>query len=294
MEGNTIFLSDETIEHLAKGLAKDIVEVFHPEVIIGVKDGGSDFASILKKHLQDIGKYGEIKFLEYSIGCGSLDIKGKEVLLVDDTTFTGTTLKRALYHIAHSDPKTFSSAVLVMCNNSCVIPNFYSIERKIEDQILLPWNPVPGRVYTGGIISKLSPEVATKWFIKYKKELNVLTLLRPSCSDTHYPLKTFIIDDPKKGVKGALAFREGDKELIIEVLSTVPPFKDNQEIITTLWSIILNVNNYHGKKTIVHMVHKKEKSKYEELGFNYIDNSNLEDKDFIEMHLNSIPIEKEK
>jgi len=71
-----------------------------------------------------------------------VDISGKRVLVVDDITDTGQSLKLAVDHIAKQKPKEIKSATLLHITHSKYVPHYYS-EEVPEDNwtwFIFPWN----------------------------------------------------------------------------------------------------------------------------------------------------------
>ena len=122
---------------------------FHPDVIIGLSRGGlvpaRMFCDFL--HIKDCftikvnhwgltaTKDGKAK-LTHKL---DMDLTGKSVLIVDDITDTGQSMKLAKKHIEDLNPSVIKTATLVHLNHSKYIPDFCGYEREWA-WIVFPWN----------------------------------------------------------------------------------------------------------------------------------------------------------
>ena len=122
---------------------------FHPDVIIGLSRGGlvpaRMFCDFL--HLKDCftikvnhwgltaTKDGKAK-LTHKL---DMDLTGKSVLIVDDITDTGQSMKLAKKHIEELNPSMIKTATLVHLDQSEYVPDFYGHEREWA-WIVFPWN----------------------------------------------------------------------------------------------------------------------------------------------------------
>lgn len=132
-------------------MAKDVIEKYDPEVIIGIGRSGLIPASILVKILGAIEFYTIIMSL-YSEGkpphrlgkepnvlfenVGSLS--GKKVLIVDDFARTGDTINSVIKRIIESNAKEVKSAVVGLRQDSSYKPDF--IGTIFEGCLVFPWD----------------------------------------------------------------------------------------------------------------------------------------------------------
>lgn len=123
-----------------------------PTVIIGLTRGGWVPARLLCDHLQ-VKKLYAVKTEHWGITANqngralltqelNANIKGEYVLIVDDITDTGESLKLAMAHVDGMMPKDIQTACLLHITHSKIEPNFYSV--RVADQewtwFIFPWN----------------------------------------------------------------------------------------------------------------------------------------------------------
>jgi len=123
-----------------------------PSVIIGLTRGGWIPARLLCDHLH-VKKLYAVKTEHWGITANqngkalltqelNASIEGESVLIVDDITDTGESLKLAIAHMEDLKPKEVRTATLLHITHSKIEPNFYSV-RVPEDQwtwYVFPWN----------------------------------------------------------------------------------------------------------------------------------------------------------
>jgi len=145
------FLSWEGAWNLSKVTAKKIIQSgYEPDMIIGVTRGGwvpamnlSDLLGIkdlLALKVEHWGitatksKKAELKFPLRT------DLTGKNILLVDDLTDTGESVKISTEHIKTLNPREIKTATLLHKSQSIFEPDFYAKEIREWVWIILPWN----------------------------------------------------------------------------------------------------------------------------------------------------------
>ena len=72
-------------------------------------------------------------------GLDGVDLKGKRVLLVDDLTDTGESLKVAVGYLKTLKPKEVRTAVLQHKKRSKFVPDYYAEELEKWEWIIYPW-----------------------------------------------------------------------------------------------------------------------------------------------------------
>jgi hypoxanthine phosphoribosyltransferase len=120
-----------------------------PEIVVAIGRGGyvparilcdcllvHDLASIKVEHW-GTAVMNEKAFVKYPL-CA--EIRGMKVLLVDDVTDTGDTLRVSLQHLEALQPREIRTAVLIHKTCSTVIPDYYL--RKIIKWrwVIFPWH----------------------------------------------------------------------------------------------------------------------------------------------------------
>jgi hypothetical protein len=123
-----------------------------PDVVVGLTRGGWVPARILCDQLVCKNLF-SIKVEHWGITAQTdnraklvqelgVDIKGKKVLLVDDITDTGESLKLSLEHVKSKGPSDVKCATLLHITHSKVVPDFYGVEVRKENWrwFIFPWN----------------------------------------------------------------------------------------------------------------------------------------------------------
>lgn len=123
-----------------------------PTVVIGLTRGGWVPARLLCDHLH-VKKLYAIKTEHWGITANqdgkalltqelNANIENENVLIVDDITDTGESLKLAASHVHQLDPKSIQTACLLHITRSKMEPDFYSVrvEEKDWTWFIFPWN----------------------------------------------------------------------------------------------------------------------------------------------------------
>ena len=143
---------------------------FKPDIIIGVTRGGlvpamnlSDLLGIkdlLALKVEHWGitatKSGKAE-LKVPLQAG---IEGKKVLLVDDLTDTGESIKISLNHLSELNPAEIKTATLLHKSQSKFKPDFYAGDREEWRWIILPWNLNEDLSNLAGRILRKNPEMS--------------------------------------------------------------------------------------------------------------------------------------
>lgn len=123
-----------------------------PTVIIGLTRGGWIPARLLCDHLQ-VKKLYAVKTEHWGVTANqdgkalltqelNAKIHDEQVLIVDDITDTGESLKLAISHVKDLNPKAIQTACLLHITHSTIEPDFYSV--RVEDVdwtwFIFPWN----------------------------------------------------------------------------------------------------------------------------------------------------------
>lgn len=152
MEGKRVYekLDWAQVQQVAWETAKKIIESrYEPDIMVGISRGGLVPAKLLSDFLQvkDIlaikadhwgitaTKDGKAR-LAYGL---ETDLSGKKVLLVDDITDTGESMKLSKKHLEKKNPKTIKTATLYHMKGSKFEPDFYS-SVKDATWVIFPWN----------------------------------------------------------------------------------------------------------------------------------------------------------
>ncbi|MDD1756264.1 MAG: phosphoribosyltransferase [Methanomassiliicoccales archaeon] len=123
-----------------------------PTVIIGLTRGGWIPARMLCDHL-NVKKLYAVKTEHWGVTANqdgkalltqelNAKIKGEQVLIVDDITDTGESLKLAIAHVRDLTPDSIQTASLLHITHSKIEPDFYSLRVEERDWtwFIFPWN----------------------------------------------------------------------------------------------------------------------------------------------------------
>ncbi len=146
-------VSWKDIERWSKDVVKKVIESgYEPEIVIGLARGGLVPARLISDYLNIKDLYA-VKTEHWGVTATpdgkaklaqglQVDISGKKVLVVDDITDTGQSLKLAVDHITRQNPKEVRGATLLHITHSKYVPHYYS-EEVPEDNwtwFIFPWN----------------------------------------------------------------------------------------------------------------------------------------------------------
>lgn len=140
------------IENWCSSIRTKILDNFTPEVIVGLSRGGLVPARIMSDYLW-IKDLQTVKTEHWGLTAttdgratlkvpGKLNLKGKKVLVVDDITDTGQSMKLAYDFIKAEEPGELKTATLLHINRSEFVPDFYG-EEVSQDKwtwFIFPWN----------------------------------------------------------------------------------------------------------------------------------------------------------
>jgi hypoxanthine phosphoribosyltransferase len=126
---------------LCRALALKVAHVYHPEVVLGVAKAGVIpgvvVASILQTEFASmVVSRPEVDAEPVLLSGPPSSIRGRRVLVVDETCDTGSTLKLALNEVRQHDPLDVRTAVSI--RTGAYQPDFYAFET--EKLIILPWD----------------------------------------------------------------------------------------------------------------------------------------------------------
>ncbi|MCD6371038.1 MAG: phosphoribosyltransferase [Thermoplasmata archaeon] len=141
------------IENWSKDIVKKVAASgYSPEIVIGLARGGLVPARLIADYLNIKDLYA-VKTEHWGITATpdgkaklaqglQVSIEGKRVLVVDDITDTGQSLRLAVEHIKGHNPSQLRSATLLHITHSKYVPDYYS-EEVPEDRwtwFIFPWN----------------------------------------------------------------------------------------------------------------------------------------------------------
>lgn len=135
---------------LSRAVAKKIKEAgYKPDVVIGLARGGwilsrvlcdflgvKDLLSIKVEHWGITASPDGEARVKYPL---SVDLSGKTVLVVDDITDTGESMRKSVEHVKTLGPAEIRTAALRHIEASKFIPDYYGEEIKWR-WVIFPWN----------------------------------------------------------------------------------------------------------------------------------------------------------
>lgn len=126
---------------LCRALALKVARVYHPEVVLGVAKAGVIpgvvVASILQTEFASMVVSRPEQDAEPVLLSGPpSSIRGRRILVVDETCDTGSTLKLALNEVRKHEPVDVRTAVSI--RTGAYLPDFHAFET--EKLIILPWD----------------------------------------------------------------------------------------------------------------------------------------------------------
>jgi len=133
------------VSHVVDTITSSGYEV---EVVVGILRGGVIPAVLIadKLDVKDVGTM-DIKFYQAPGVTGkepylrqplTLPIHGRSVLVVDDISDTGLTLKVALDVVRHHAPRSVRTATLYVKPWTKLVPDYYAVVT--EEWIVFPWD----------------------------------------------------------------------------------------------------------------------------------------------------------
>ena len=146
-------VSWEEITDWTKNVVKKMKDSgFKPDMVIGLIRGGLVPARLICDHLHQKNLYA-VKVEHWGITAQTdmqaklvqgldLDLSGKKILVVDDITDTGESMRLATEHLKEKGPTEMRSATLLHIAHSKFKPDFYDVYVP-EDQwtwFIFPWN----------------------------------------------------------------------------------------------------------------------------------------------------------
>ncbi|MDY6865308.1 MAG: phosphoribosyltransferase [Halobacteriota archaeon] len=146
-----IMLDWERVYNLCKWISREVkVEGFKPDVIVAIARGGwfaglilsdllsiKDLRSIKIEHWGYTGEItGEARITQDVVG----ELDGKNVLLVDDITDTGDSMRLALKHLNEMNARSVRTAVLKHKATSTFKPDYIGTEMDDWKWVVFPWN----------------------------------------------------------------------------------------------------------------------------------------------------------
>jgi hypoxanthine phosphoribosyltransferase len=153
MEFKAVYVTWNEIEEWTKGIMKMVIEdKYNPDIIIGIARGGlvparmvadylfkKDLLSIKTEHWGLTATMDGKAVLKEKL---NYDISGKKVLIVDDITDTGESMKLSYNYIKSLNPAEVKTTSMLHVNDSKYTPDYYgkSLPKDQWAWFVFPWN----------------------------------------------------------------------------------------------------------------------------------------------------------
>lgn len=152
MDFRAHIVSWNDIENWCSEVRTKVIDEYTPDVIIGLSRGGLVPARILSDSLW-IKDLLAIKTEHWGLTAtksgkavlndpGKLNLKGKKILVVDDITDTGQSMKLAYDFVKGQEPQEVKTATLLHITSSEFVPDFYGqiVSKDQWTWFIFPWN----------------------------------------------------------------------------------------------------------------------------------------------------------
>lgn len=154
MDFRAHLVSWSDIEKWCSAIREQVVDNFSPDVIVGLARGGLVPSRMLSDSLW-IKNLLSIKTEHWGITAtksgkavlndpGKLNLSGKNVLIVDDITDTGQSMRLAYDFVKSQEPSSIRTAAMLHITRSEFVPDFYG---EVVDQSEWTWFIFPWNVY---------------------------------------------------------------------------------------------------------------------------------------------------
>lgn len=153
MEFKATYVSWKDIEGWTKGIMKMIIaDDYNPDIIVGIARGGlvparmvadylfkKDLLSIKTEHWGVTATMDGKAVLKEKL---NYDVSGKKVLIVDDITDTGESMRLSYNYIKSLNPAELKTTSMLYVNGSSYTPDYYGKGLSKEEWawFVFPWN----------------------------------------------------------------------------------------------------------------------------------------------------------
>ena len=153
MEFKATYVSWRDIEEWTKGIMKMIIaDDYNPDIIVGIARGGlvparmvadylfkKDLLSIKTEHWGVTATMDGKAVLKEKL---NYDVSGKKVLIVDDITDTGESMRLSYNYIKSLNPAELKTTSMLYVNGSSYTPDYYGKGLSKEEWawFVFPWN----------------------------------------------------------------------------------------------------------------------------------------------------------
>ena len=244
-----IFLDVDNVKYgLDQAYSKIESEGLDSYTLMGIGDGGKRIV----EGLNECGFTGKVLLCSFENGeivaLNKSDILDEKILVCEDTTITGKSFKKTfdqLKAIGADDVKLFS---FLMRRDSSIVPNIFVFETEKDTKVYFPWSEYPIRIYSKGIVRKITSRDLEKEFKCGDSRIDRTTLLTDFYKEhMQRRAKVYLVED-KDEICSIIKFfvtKHGNYNGLF--LDTIATAEENQgeKYGSTLIKLILNYMFYH-------------------------------------------------
>ena len=243
-----MFLDVDNVKYgLTQAYSKLVREGLDSYTMMGIGDGGRNIV----KGLIDCGFSGKALYCSFEndelLALNKTDILDKKILVCEDTTITGKSFKKIydqLRAIGAHDVKLFS---FLMRRDSSIIPNIFIFETEKDTKVYFPWSSYPIRIYSKGIVRKITSSDIEKNFKCGDPRIDKTVLADFYKAYIHQQAKVYLVEDNDE-ICSVIKFYEKTHGnytgLFLDVIATAED-KQGKKYGNTLLKLIINYMFYH-------------------------------------------------
>lgn len=249
-----LLFEESCVEGTLEQLCTEISKAGYADYcLLGIGDGGINVVDRLEKK----GDYKE-KFTCPNVNELTPDflksLKGKNILICEDTVNTGRTIRKILKSLRESaETSDLKILSLTMRQNSPIVPNFYAFELADDNRVYFPWSRHPIRSFPKGIVRKIFHEDCSKTF---------------SCGEERidkYPLSEYYNNQQNKNARVYLVEENGNicsmiqffikkiehfKGIFLDVIAVSTEYKE-KKYASTLLRLMTSYSIHHDQDFIL-------------------------------------------
>ena len=238
---------DNVRSGLSQAYSKLVSEGLDSYTMMGIGDGGKNIVD----GLTACGFSGTKLLCSFDnderLNLNKIDILDKKILVCEDTTITGNTFIKVctqLKKIGAGDVKFFS---YLMRRDSSIVPNVFVFETEKDTKVYFPWSKYPIRIYSKGIVRKITSHDIEKNFKCGDSRIDKTLLTDIYKEYLHERAKVYLVEDNDE-ICSIIKFYEKThgnyKGLFLDMIATAEE-KHGNKYGSTLLKLILNYMFYH-------------------------------------------------
>lgn len=243
-----MFLDVDNVKNgLSQAYSKLVSEGLDSYTMMGIGGGGKHIVN----GLIECGFTGKTLLCPFEneelLNLNKSDILDKKILVCEDTTITGNSFIKVctqLKNIGAGDVKFFS---YLMRRDSSIVPNIFVFETEKDTKVYFPWSSYPIRIYSKGIVRKITSSDGEKNFKCGDPRIDKTLLTDFYKAYLHEQAKVYLVED-KDEICSIIKFYEKTHGnytgLFLDMIATAEE-KHGNKYGNTLLKLILNYMFYH-------------------------------------------------